>query len=124
MQIHPEHFPSPSRDIPTSGVHTSDLPRMEDRTKVWAVKTAIDPPEWHVRGFVNGMLDSEVEISRNWLQHIAAKPGPYYSPLLRILDRIGITFSVVGGIPPDAAYVYLPELFGQMIPVQVPSITF
>jgi hypothetical protein len=70
------------------------------------------------------MLDSEVEISRNWLQHIAAKPGSYYSPLLRILDMIGIPFSVVGGIPMDAAYVYLPELFGQLIPVQVPNITY
>jgi hypothetical protein len=69
------------------------------------------------------MLDSEVEISRNWLQHIAARPGSYFSPLLRILDKIGIPFSAGAGIPPDAAYVYLPELFGQMIPIQVPSIT-
>jgi hypothetical protein len=69
------------------------------------------------------MLDSEVEISRNWLQHLAARPGPYYSPLLRILDRIGLPFSVAGRIPPDAAYVYLPELFGEMIPLQVPSMT-
>jgi hypothetical protein len=30
----------------------------------------------------------------------------------------------VGRILPDAAYVYLPELFGQMIPLEVPSITF
>jgi len=79
--------------------------------------------EWHVRGFADGMLDSEVEISRNWLQHLAARPGSYFSPLLGILDRIGIPFSVVGRILPDAAFVYLPELFGQMIPIQVPSMT-
>jgi hypothetical protein len=79
--------------------------------------------EWHVRGFADGMLDSEVEISRDWLQHLAARPGPYFSPLLRILDRIGIPFSVAGRILPDAPYVYLPELFGQMIPIPVPSMT-
>jgi uncharacterized ParB-like nuclease family protein len=80
--------------------------------------------EWHVRGFSNGILDSEVEISRNRLQHLTARPGSYYSPLLRILDRNGIPFSVVGRIPPDAEYVYMPELFGEMIPLQVPSMTY
>ena len=79
--------------------------------------------EWHVRGFADGMLDSEVEISRNWLQHLAARPGAYFLPLLGLLDRIGIPFSVVGSILPDAAYVYMPELFGQMIPIPVPSMT-
>lgn len=79
--------------------------------------------EWHVRGFADGTLDSEVEISRERLQHFAATPGPYYSPLLGILGRNGIPFIVGGTTPPDAAYVYLPELFGQMIPIQVPSIT-
>ena len=77
--------------------------------------------EWHVRGFADGTLDSEVEISRERLQHLAARPGSYYSPLLRILSRNGIPFSLGGGIPRDAAYVYLPELFGRAIPIQVPE---
>lgn len=80
--------------------------------------------EWHVRGFADGTLDSEVEVSRERLQHLAATPGPYYSPLLRILATNGIPFTVAGPILPDAAYVYLPELFRQMIPIRVPSITF
>jgi hypothetical protein len=79
--------------------------------------------EWHVRGFEDGILESEVEISRDRLQHLTTRAGSYYSPLLRVLDRNGIPSSVVGRILPDASYVY-PELFGEITPVQVPSITF
>jgi len=77
--------------------------------------------EWHIRGFADGSLDSEVEISRNWLQHLVARPGSYYLPLLTILRRHEIPFSVIGGIPRDASFVYLPEPFGLEVPIQVPS---
>lgn len=77
--------------------------------------------EWHVRGFADGTLDSEVEISRKRLQHLSAKPGSYYWPLLTILRTNGIPFYANGGIPPDARHVYLPEPFGKRIPINVPS---
>jgi len=77
--------------------------------------------EWHIRGFADGALDSEVEISRDWLQHLAAKPGPYYSPLLAILKNHGIPYSVERMIPSDAFYIHLPEFFGRTIPVRVPQ---
>jgi len=76
--------------------------------------------EWHIRGFADGTLDSEVEISRNRLQHLAARPGSYYSSLVRILLRNGILFHAGVGTPTDARHVYLPEPFGRAIPIQVP----
>jgi len=80
--------------------------------------------EWHVRGFADGALDSEVEISRKRLQHFAARPGSYYLPLLTVLKRNAIPFSAGGRIPPDASYVYLPELFGEIVPIRVPGIMY
>ncbi|MFH0848656.1 MAG: ParB N-terminal domain-containing protein [archaeon] len=124
VQIHLEHFPLLTAMLQRAGFTRPIFQEWKTGQKFGLSRLLSNLLEWHVRGFLNGMLDSEVEISRNWLQHIAAKPGPYYSPLLRILDMIGIPFSVVGGIPMDAAYVYLPELFGQLIPVQVPNITY
>ena len=76
--------------------------------------------EWHVRGFADGTLDSEVEISRERLEHLAARPGSYYWPLLTILRSHSIPFWASARIPPDARYVYLPESFGRRIPIGVP----
>lgn len=76
--------------------------------------------EWHVRGFGDGTLDSEVEISRKRFQHLAARPGSYYWPLLAILRKNSIPFFVRGRIPPDAARIYLPEPFGNHVPIMVP----
>lgn len=124
VQIHPEHFPLLAVILQRTGFTDPIFQEWKTGQRFGLARPLSDMLEWHIRGFADGTLDSEVEISRNWLQHLAARPGSYYSPLLRILDTIGIPFSVARGIPPDAAYVYLPELFGQMIPLQVPSTTF
>jgi len=124
VQIHPEHFPLLAVILQQMGFTNPIFQERKKGQRFGLSRPVSSLLEWHVRGFADGMLDSEVEISRNWLQHLAARSGSYFSPLLRILDRIGIPFSVVGRILPDAAYVYLPELFGQMIPIEVPSITF
>lgn len=79
--------------------------------------------EWHVRGFADGTLDSEVEISRKRLEHLAARPGSYYWPLLRILKTHRIPFWPSSRIPYDATCVYLPEPFGKMISISVPRVT-
>jgi len=76
--------------------------------------------EWHIRGFADGALDSEVEISRRRLQHLCAKPGPYYEALVTILKSHSITFYSDDRVPPDASYICLPEPFGEAIPIQVP----
>jgi uncharacterized ParB-like nuclease family protein len=124
VQIHPEHVPLLAVILQRTGFTNPIFQERKKGQRFGLSRPVSSLLEWHVRGFADGMLDSEVEISRNWLQHLAARSGSYFSPLLRILDRIGIPFSVVGRILPDAAYVYLPELFGQMIPIEVPSITF
>jgi hypothetical protein len=124
VQIHPEHFPLLAVMLQRTGFADPIFQEWKTGQRFGVSRPLLSLLEWHVRGFADGMLDSEVEISRNWLQHLASRSGSYFSPLLRILDRIGIPFSVVGRILPDAAYVYLPELFGQMIPLEAPSITF
>jgi len=121
VQINPEHVPLLAMILQQMGFADPIFQERKKGQRFGLARHLSSLLEWHVRGFADGMLDSEVEISRNWLQHLAARPGSYFSPLLGILDNIGIPFSVVGRIPPDSAYVYLPELFGQMIPIQVPS---
>jgi uncharacterized ParB-like nuclease family protein len=123
VQIHPEHVPLLAMMLQRTGFTDPIFQERKKGQRFGLSRHLSSLLEWHVRGFADGMLDSEVEISRNWLQHLAARPGLYFSPLLRILEGIGIPFNVVGRILPDAAYVYLPELFGQMIPIQVPCIS-
>ncbi len=77
--------------------------------------------EWHVRGFADGSLDSEVEVSRKRFLHFVARPGSYYRPLMRVLRQNGIPFIVQSMFPPDASCIYLPEFFGRRTAVHVPS---
>jgi hypothetical protein len=77
--------------------------------------------EWHIRGFADGALDSEVEISRKSFQHLLSSSGSYYSPLMAILRRHWIPFRFGSRIPPDASYIYLREPIGGTIPMRVPS---
>lgn len=79
--------------------------------------------EWHIQGFADGAVDSHVEVSRKRLQHIVAKPGSYYLPLMEILRRYGIPFRFATRILPDAAYLFLPEPFGRIVSIQVPGCT-
>jgi hypothetical protein len=123
VQIHPRHFPLLVAILRRARFRDPIFQEWKTGQRFGLSRPLSSLLEWHVRGFADGMLDSEVEISRNLLQHLAARPGPYYSPLLRILDRIGLRFSVVGRILPDAAFVYLPEPFGEMIPLEVPGMT-
>ncbi len=124
VQINPEHFPLLTLILQRMGFTDPILQEWKTGQRFGLSRPLSSLLEWHVRGFADGTLDSEVEISRNWLQHLSARSGSYYSPLLGILDRIGIPFSVAGRILPDAAHVYLPELFGQVIPLPVPNVTF
>jgi sulfiredoxin len=124
VRINPEHFPLLTWILKRMSFADPIFQQWKTRQRFGLTRPLSSLLEWHIRGFADGMLDSEVEISRNRLQHLTARPGSYFSPLLRILDRIQIPFSVVGKIPPDAAYIYLPELLGEIIPLQVPSIPF
>jgi hypothetical protein len=124
VKIYSEYFPLLVMTLQQMGFREPIFQERKTGQRFGLSRSISNLLQWHVRGFADGTLDSEVEISRKLLQHIASRPGPYYSPLLRMLDKIGIPFSVVGRILPDATYVYLPELFGQMIPVLVPNITF
>jgi len=124
VQIHPEHLPLLVMTLQRTGFTDPISQEWKTGQRFGLSRPLSSLLEWHIRGFADGMLDSEVEISRDWLQHLASRPGSYYSPLLSILERTGIPFSVLGRVPPDASFIYLPELFGRMIPLQVPSTTF
>ncbi len=41
--------------------------------------------QWHVRGFANGLLESEIEHYRWSVKHLTRTPKPYLSPLIRLL---------------------------------------
>jgi uncharacterized ParB-like nuclease family protein len=124
VQINPEHFTLLTLTLKQMGFTDPVFQQLKNGQRFGLARPLTNLLEWHVRGFADGMLDSEVEISRNRIQHLTTRPGSYYLPLLRILDRNAIPFIVAGRTPPDASYIYLPKPFGKMIPLQVPTITF
>jgi hypothetical protein len=65
--------------------------------------------EVHVRGYEDGTLDAEVELSREYLEHLWSGSKPYYGYLINILMRYNIPFSIVKPIPPDPMYIGVPQ---------------
>jgi len=64
--------------------------------------------EMHVRGYADSSLDSEIELSRDYLEH-PYDCKPYYGPLLEILTRNGVPFTIRGPLPSDPITVSVPE---------------
>jgi len=62
--------------------------------------------EVHIRGYKDNTLDSEVEISREYLEH-AGSAKPYYDYLKALLNKYGIPYMIVDVLPQD--FVFLPK---------------
>jgi hypothetical protein len=73
------------------------------------VKPLNELVEVHVRGYEDGTLDAEVELSREYLEHLWYGSKPYYGYLIDILKRYNIPFSIVKPIPPDPMYIEVPQ---------------
>jgi hypothetical protein len=72
------------------------------------VKEVGDTLEMHVRGYNDSTLESEIELSREYLEH-PYDCKPYYGPLLDILKCYRIPFSVSGKLPSDPAFLKVPK---------------
>lgn len=120
VRVRPEHIPHLAAMLRQTGFAEPFFQEWSVGQRFGLSRPLTNMLEWHVRGFADGSLDSEVEISRTRLQHFAARPGPYYWPLLSVLRSRGIPYFARGRIPYDASYVYLPEPFGASIPIKVP----
>ena len=72
------------------------------------VRSVNDKLEMHVRGYDDGSLDSEVELSREYLEH-PYDCRSFFGPLLEILSRHGIPFSLTRALPADPSEVSVPE---------------
>jgi hypothetical protein len=73
------------------------------------VKPLNELVEVHVRGYEDGTLDAEVELSREYLEHLWYGSKPYYGYLINILKRYNIPFSIVKPIPPGPTYIEVPQ---------------
>lgn len=65
--------------------------------------------ETHVRGYADSTLDAEIEISRDFLEHLSYEGKPFYGYLVNILKKYNIPFQVVDQLPPDPTSVEVPE---------------
>lgn len=122
MRVHPDQVPRLAVVLKGIGFRDPFFQEWRVGQRFGLSRPLSDMLEWHVRGFADGTLDSEVEISRMSFQHLLSRPGSYYSPLIAILGRYGIQFRFGNRIPPDASYVYLREPIGRTIPVRVPNL--
>jgi len=59
------------------------------------VKPLDDTYEVHVRGYQDGTLDAEIEVSREYLEHLIYGSYPYDHYLMEILKRHNIPHKVV-----------------------------
>jgi len=72
------------------------------------VKEVGNTLEMHVRGYNDFTLESEIELSREYLEH-PYECKPYYGPLFNILRRYRIPFSLSGKLPSDPTFLKVPK---------------
>lgn len=63
--------------------------------------------EMHVRGFEDFTLDSEIELSREYLEH-PYECKPFYGPLIKILKYYGMPFKILYPLPKDPYVIMVP----------------
>jgi hypothetical protein len=87
--------------------------------------------EWHIRllnasdGYENFLIvESEIEIPRDKLEHLLYPSDYYYGPLLRMLSSHGIPFQVVGSLPPIPTFVERPTRYTEWKPLLLISLSF
>ncbi len=64
--------------------------------------------EVHVRGYRDFTLDSEIELSREYIQH-PYDCRPFYSLMLHILVKHGIRYDFTRPLPKDPQFLKVPE---------------
>jgi len=78
--------------------------------------------ETHIRGYADSTLDAEIEISRDFLEHLSYDGKPFYGYLTNILKKYNIPFQIIDPLPHDPSTIEVPEkltswkpLFGILI---------
>lgn len=74
--------------------------------------------ELHVRMYDDGSLDSEVELSRDYLEH-PHDCRPMYGPIIDLLIRHSVSFAQNRPIPPDPVQVGVPNKLTAWKPLAV-----
>jgi hypothetical protein len=97
------------RILLSEGFHEPLLQGWREGQVFGLVKPLNELVEVHVRGYEDGTLDAEVELSREYLEHLWYGSKPYYGYLIDILERHNIPFSIVKPIPPDPMYIEVPQ---------------
>jgi hypothetical protein len=93
----------------SEGFHEPLLQGWKEGRVFGLVKPLNELVEVHVRGYEDGTLDAEVELSREYLEHLWYGSKPYYGYLIDILKRYNIPFNIVKPIPPDPTYIEVPQ---------------
>lgn len=66
--------------------------------------------EMHVRGFSDGLLESEIEISRDYLEHFNQRyRRDATSELMEILEAYQIPCTITGSLPQMTVELYPPK---------------
>jgi len=73
------------------------------------VKLIDEKLEIHVRGHNANILDAEIELSREFLEHVTYKAKPYYGYLINILEKHEIPYQIINRLPPDLVFIEVPK---------------
>jgi hypothetical protein len=90
---------------------TAAVPSINKGEKYGLSKKLENDLEWHTRAYVTSdviLLESEIELSRDYFEHLNTQSRPYYEALGRLLREWGIPFWQVRSVPPDPELLLLP----------------
>lgn len=102
----------------SEGFKHTDLQIRKPNQVFGLVKKLHHPWEMHVRGFSNNRLEAEIEISREYLEHL----DDHYrrsavSELVEVLNRHRIPYKITGKIPDQHFVMESPPILTEWKPL-------
>ncbi|MEM0171805.1 MAG: hypothetical protein QXP36_01815 [Conexivisphaerales archaeon] len=95
------------------------LQKRKEGQEFGLVKPINELIEVHVRGYKDNTLDAEVELSREYLEHLSTGSSPSYGFLIDILRKYNIPYSVIKPLPSDPEYISIPKTLTKWKPLVI-----
>ena len=89
--------------------------------KFGLIKEMDNDLENHIRFFIDNSFESEIELSREYLEH-PFDCKSYYEPLFDIFNRYNIPFQIMRSIPADPIEIMVPFKKTRWKPLVIPAL--
>lgn len=118
IRVYPSDLKALRKRLISEGFYDPWIAQRWKRKQVFGLAKELSLPlEWHIRGFRDGHLESEIEVSRRFIGHEFTPSKPFHNPLIKILHKYKVRFEYIKSPPPDPKEMIVPSTLIDWLPL-------